>query len=166
MTAPLLVVGLGNPSRGDDALGPAFVERATALLEDRILRGEIELLTDFQLQIEHAMDLEGRARVVFVDASVGVDTFELSRVSARAQRSHTTHAMSPEALLATYRDVLGEPPAAWVLAIGGDRFELGEPLSSAARANLDAAVRFFVAEVQNLTPPVGQRAAYHARTPA
>ncbi len=68
--AGVLVVGVGNPSRGDDALGPAFVERAGAALAAEVARGELELLTDFQLQVEHALDLQGRARVVFVDASV------------------------------------------------------------------------------------------------
>jgi hypothetical protein len=31
MPAPLLVIGIGNPSRGDDALGPLFIERAEIL---------------------------------------------------------------------------------------------------------------------------------------
>ena len=68
--APLLVLGVGNPSRGDDALGPLFIERAAEALKERVAAGELELLTDFQLQIEHALDLEGRRRVVFVDASL------------------------------------------------------------------------------------------------
>jgi hydrogenase maturation protease len=68
MPAPLLVIGIGNPSRGDDALGPLFIERVEILLADELARGQIELLTDFQLQLEHALDLAGRARVVFVDA--------------------------------------------------------------------------------------------------
>ena len=42
--APLLVIGIGNPSRGDDAIGPLAIERLGALgLPDT------ELLTDFQL---------------------------------------------------------------------------------------------------------------------
>jgi len=31
---PWLVFGVGNPSRGDDALGPAFVERAPPAIVD------------------------------------------------------------------------------------------------------------------------------------
>ena len=53
--APRLVIGIGNPSRGDDAIGPLAVERLEALA----LPG-VELLTDFQLQVEHALDLIGR----------------------------------------------------------------------------------------------------------
>ena len=63
MSAPVLVFGWGNPSRGDDALGPLFVEAVEAMK----LPG-IECLTDFQLQVEHALDLRRRSRILFVDA--------------------------------------------------------------------------------------------------
>ena len=147
--APLLVFGVGNPSRGDDALGPMFVERVAAALEREVARGDVELLTDFQLQIEHALDLTGRDRVVFVDASVrATPPFDFARVAPRRDTSVSTHAMSPEALLETYRTVQGEPPESWVLAIRGERFELGEPLSARAQTHLDAALSFFVREAR------------------
>lgn len=147
--AGVLVVGVGNPSRGDDALGPVFVERAGAALAAEVARGEVELLTDFQLQVEHALDLQGRARVVFVDASVSAAApFAYAAVApAVGPPAYTTHAMSPAALLATYRDVAGPPPPAFVLAIRGEGFELGAPLSAAARAHLEAALAFFVASM-------------------
>ena len=153
MTAPpvgVLVIGVGNPSRGDDALGPAFVERVGAALAAEMARGELELLTDFQLQVEHALDLQGRARVVFVDASVSAAApFTYAAVApALGPPAYTTHAMSPAALLATYRDVVGAPPPAFVLAIRGEAFELGAPLSAAARAHLDAALAFFAASAR------------------
>lgn len=145
--APLLILGVGNPSRGDDALGPLFIERANTLLAREVSAGEIELLTDFQLQIEHALDLEGRARVVFVDASVrAAPPFEFTPVTARPEGSPSTHAMSPAAVLDTHRAIVGPPPEAWVLAIRGERFELGEDLSASARAHLDAALAFLVAQ--------------------
>ncbi|MBS2018369.1 MAG: hydrogenase maturation protease [Deltaproteobacteria bacterium] len=141
VVAPLLVVGIGNPSRGDDALGPLFLERLGKTFAPAIARGDVELMTDFQLQIEHALDLRGRERVVFVDASVrAAPPFELAPVEAAHDASISTHAMSPAALLATYRSVLGEPPESWLLAIRADRFELGEGLSKGAEANLEAAL--------------------------
>lgn len=146
---PLLVFGVGNPSRGDDALGPLFVERIGAELGPEVAGGAVELLTEYQLQIEHALDLTGRARVVFVDASTSAaPPFEFLPATARRDASSSTHAMSPEALLETHRVVVGQPPESWVLAIRGERFELGEPLSAAGRAHLDAAVDFFVAETR------------------
>ncbi len=148
--APVLVIGVGNPSRGDDAIGPTFVELAAETLKSEVARGEVEFLTDFQLQIEHAMDIDGRAAVVFVDAVVSEPaTFEWRRVTASEQASAFTHAMSPEAVLHVLRDVIRGPvPGAWVLAVRGEEFELGASLSERARENLDGALEHFTAELR------------------
>ena len=67
MSAPLLVLAVGNPSRGDDALGPLLLERLQADGWDA--GGQVELLCDFQLQVEHTLDLQGRSAVLLVDAA-------------------------------------------------------------------------------------------------
>lgn len=144
---PLLLIAIGNPSRGDDALGPAFLERVEAEHAAAIAAGELELLTDFQLQVEHALDLVGRRRVVFVDASVKLADpsapFALERAEARRDESFSSHALSPAAVLDAMR-ALGEPiPESWLLAIRGEAFELGEGLSATARAGLEAALAAF-----------------------
>lgn len=144
--APLLVLGVGNPSRGDDALGPLFIDRLGRALVSEVSSGAVELLTDFQLQIEHALDLEGRKRVVFVDASTSATPpFEFTPVVAAPDTSCTTHALSPSAVLATRRHLGGEPPESFLLAIRGERFELGDPLTARAEAHLTAALAFFLA---------------------
>lgn len=136
MTETVLVFGWGNPSRGDDALGPLFVERIEALR----LPG-VECLTDFQLQVEHALDLKGRERVLFVDASVDTDTIAVSRMAPARDTTFTTHAISPQSVMQTYVDIeRAAPPPCWLLAIGGRSFELGEPLSTVAAANLESAL--------------------------
>ena len=133
---PTLIFTWGNPSRGDDALGPAMYD----LLQSEIYNG-VDLLTDFQLQIEHAIDLEGRERVLFLDASTSASApFEFIRIQPEQDASYTTHAMSPQALLSVYRQVNGcAPPPAWLLSIRGYEFGLGLPLSTAANSNLLAA---------------------------
>jgi hydrogenase maturation protease len=142
LTAPTLVLAYGNPGRGDDGLGPAFAGR----LRER-LRTEtgIELWEDFQLQVEHALELRGRTRVVFVDASVDASTpFALQAVQAVRDASFTTHALSPQAVLSAFCLLQGEaPPPAWLLAIRGYGFELGAPLTPAAEENLDCALAWF-----------------------
>lgn len=135
MTAPLLIFAYGNPSRGDDALGPLLLERLEALDIP-----EVELLTDFQLQVEHAIDLQGRERVLFIDASISCPPpFAFSRLAPAKDSSFTSHAMSPAAVLQACLELYGEVPPAWLLAVRGEHFELGEPLSPAAAANLEAA---------------------------
>lgn len=140
MISPTLIFGWGNPSRGDDALGPLFVEHFTELAARHPEWGAVECLTDFQLQVEHALDLQGRRRVLFVDASLdAAPPFTLTRIEAARDASFTTHSMSPQAVLKVFADIDdGEPPPCWLLAIRGERFELGEALSAAAQANLAA----------------------------
>jgi len=135
--APVLVLAIGNPSRGDDALGPAAAQR----LAELDLPG-VEVLTDFQLQVEHALDLLGRRLVVFVDAAAsGSAPFALQAVPAATAAHHCTHSLPPAAVLDAYRRLTGdEPPPSQLLAIRGHDFELGAPLGAAASANLEAAL--------------------------
>jgi len=114
--APTLVFAWGNPGRGDDALGPLFAESVEALA----LPG-VECLCDFQLQVEHALDLRGRDRVLFVDAALdgAVDVarpFQVGPIQARRDPSFTSHAMSPQALLQVYQELevsTRRPPGCW-----------------------------------------------------
>jgi hydrogenase maturation protease len=140
-----LVIGIGNPSRGDDALGPLAIERLEALnLPD------VELLTDFQLQVEYLLDMEGRNEVVFIDATVevGVSMFVFQPVLPAMDTSYSTHELSPRAVLAAYeRHYDRSPPPSFALAIRGHDFELGEGLSASAASNLDAALDFLTARL-------------------
>lgn len=137
MNAPVLVFAWGNPSRGDDALGPLFAEH----VESWNLDG-VECLTDFQLQVEHALDLRGRERVLFVDASyTALAPFSLTSIHPDQDASFTTHAMTPQAVLHTYAQINGQPPPpSWLLAIRGEAFELGGSLGEAAETHLSAAL--------------------------
>ncbi|MGD9387715.1 MAG: hydrogenase maturation protease [Gammaproteobacteria bacterium] len=138
MTAAVVVFAVGNPSRGDDAIGPELAAR----LEAEQPAG-VAVVTDFQLQVEHAIDLEGRELALFVDAAVDAEApYELRVVRPQRDRSHTTHALSPAAVLETFERCTGRAaPPAWVLAVRGEHFELGAPLSDQARDNLEAAWR-------------------------
>lgn len=140
MTKPILVFGYGNLSRGDDAVGPLLLTH----LEQHTDLNRIELLTDFQLQIEHALDLQDRELVIFVDAAVRGDSpFGFSRLAPHRDNSYTSHAMSPAALLQVFESVTGATsPPSFLLSIKTSSFELGEDLSETARNNLHKACRF------------------------
>jgi hydrogenase maturation protease len=141
--APILIIGIGNPSRGDDALGPLLIERLEALALP-----DVELLTDFQLQVEFSLDLQARQKVIFVDASLNAAApFTFSPVLAAEDTSYSSHALSPGAVLHAYQKLFGEPPLSYVLAIRGEAFELGEGLSTDAAAHLDAAINWLVEDL-------------------
>lgn len=135
----LLIFACGNPSRGDDALGPLLLER----LEAEHF-ADARCLTDFQLQVEHALDLADCDLALFVDAHVCCrPPFEFSQVRPASDRSYTTHAMSPAAVLQVHLEIHQRPPPpSFLLSIRGEGFELGEPLSPSARTNLEAAFAF------------------------
>ena len=141
--APLLVFGWGNLSRGDDALGPLCVHALRESLPEA-LRNQVEFLEDYQLQIEHALDLVGRTRVLLVDASLTCPVpFEVTPLCAANDASFTSQALSPQALLQVYQNLRDEAaPPCTLLAIRGERFDLGEPPSASARANLTAALQW------------------------
>lgn len=145
-TAPVLILTWGNPSRGDDALGPAVFDRLEKHKRETSDLDAVEILTDFQLQIEHAVDLENRRCVLFVDAGVScAEPYELHPLQAERDDSFTTHAMSPASVLSVYKQVNGEePPPACLLTIRAYEFGLGLPMSEAARKNLDLACQYII----------------------
>jgi hydrogenase maturation protease len=140
MPKPVLLFGYGNLSRGDDALGPLLLE----YVESHCSLDMIEILSDFQLQIEHALDLENRRLVLFIDASVAcTDAFDFTELEPARDKSYTTHAMSPAAVLEVYQSIKKQmPPPSFLLSIKAEKFELGDTLSSNAEMNLVKACAF------------------------
>jgi hydrogenase maturation protease len=135
----LVVFGWGNDARGDDGLGPLLLERIA-----RAAWPDVRTIEDFQLQIEHALDLDGAEAALFLDA--GRDTpapFAFAEIRPKRGESHTTHALAPEAVLDVYaRSLRRLPPPAFMLSMRGESFELGEWLSAEARERLEAAWAF------------------------
>ncbi len=137
MVSHVLIIAIGNESRGDDALAPLLSRSLQAEFD----HPDFEFIEDFQLQVEHVTDLVGRQKILFLDADVSCEApFQLSAISATQDNSYTSHAMSPFALLHTYSQVYGEDaPSSSLLRVRGYGFELGEGLSDEASANMQAA---------------------------
>lgn len=146
MKAPVVVFAIGNPSRGDDAIGPTIHEQFAHWLASEGLADRIESIEDFQLNIEHALDLQGRELVLFVDAGQNTPApFVFEPIQPSPLTGHSTHALSPQAVLQVYRQTEGEePPPAYVLCVRGESFELGAPLTPAAQENLAQALEMLM----------------------
>jgi len=145
----IVIVGWGNISRGDDGLGPLLLARIADSGWDNAT-----LIEDFQLQIEHALDLQGADLALFIDA--GKDTpapFSFGEIFPQDGLTHTTHALSPASVLAVYLKVTGKtPPPAFLLCVRGESFELGEGLSADGATRLEAAWNFLERLKQSPTP--------------
>ncbi len=147
----ILVLGYGNPGRGDDGIGPALVER----LERHFLQagndmGRVSFLVSMQLHPEHVLEMERHERVVLIDAGQGSPLpFRFERVSPRRDDSFSSHALSPWSLLAIYRDILlKQPPPTFLLTVRGDDFALGASLSPGVLLRMEQAFTFALAFLQ------------------
>lgn len=154
MSAPVVVFAVGNPSRGDDAIGPALCRYLDECLQVRGMADRVELIEDFQLNIEHALDLCTRRLALFVDAGENTPApYLFARAVPSTAIAHSTHALPPANVLGVYRQTEGsEPPPAFVLGVRGECFELGEGLSRGAQANLDAACALLDELLDDLSP--------------
>jgi hydrogenase maturation protease len=142
MTAPIVVFAVGNPSRGDDAIGPVLCERLAAWLAEQQLTEQVELIEDFQLNIEHALDLVGRKQALFIDAGENTPApYIYEPIFPADIPSYSTHALPPQAVLQVFRQTEGrEPPPSFVLCVRGECFELGEGLSPEALGRVNEAM--------------------------
>jgi hydrogenase maturation protease len=139
----LVVLAWGNDGRGDDAIGPEFVARAQATADPTGIA--TTYVEDFQLQPEHAMDLDGADLILFVDASRNAaSAYALREIEPARNATFTTHGLAPGVVLDAYRRTFGRPPAAaFELAIRGEAFELGTAIGTHAQRNLDEALEVF-----------------------
>jgi hydrogenase maturation protease len=130
----LLIIGYGNPLRGDDAAGPSAAERLA-------LRG-FDALAVHQLVPELAERMAAAATVIFLDADGAVAPGEVEiepLTEAGAVRTLEHHA-SPAGLLRLARAGYGARPEAWLVRMGGAGFDFGEALSAAAERAVARAV--------------------------
>jgi hydrogenase maturation protease len=143
--ARVVVLGWGNATRGDDAIGPLLMERV-----ERLDLPHVATVVDYQLQIEHALDLVERDLVLFVDS--GFETpapFFFVETAARRGMTHASHGLQPEAVLDVYRQVTGKtPPSAFVLCVRGENFDLIESTSPLAAQRLELAWEFLHARLE------------------
>lgn len=135
----VLLIGYGNPGRGDDGLGPALAER----LARRAIPG-LHVKTDFQLKVEHTLDVASADLVVFADAQMDRPTpFDVTPTQADKTADIASHDLTPGAVLSLAALLFGAAPEAYILGLTGVRFgHLEDELSAQAKQNLRLAEDF------------------------
>jgi len=128
-----LVLGIGNPDRGDDGAGPAVVRRLRGLLTD-----EIGLIEENGEAAALLTRLEGTEAAYMVDACAsGSRAGTILRFDAAAAPlpQHTfglsTHGLGLAEAIELARALRQLPPSCIVYAIEGACFEAGSPLTPA-----------------------------------
>jgi hydrogenase maturation protease len=124
----ILVIGYGNPLRGDDGLG-----REAALQLAQIFREEpdVSVLSLHQLAPELAEDISNAQFVLFIDAALLNAPGAIVRTTLHAEDAPApmTHAVTPQQLLSAASQLYGQAPEAIGLTLSGKSFAFGQPLS-------------------------------------
>jgi hydrogenase maturation protease len=131
----VLIIGYGNPLRGDDGIGP----RAAEALADRWAESEVRVETSHQLLVEMAPLAAESDFVVFIDAGRDGEPGDVRAVpvgSVELGRSSLTHHVTPGTLLAVSRSLYGRRPDAVLATVGGEDFGPGEKLSAKVESAL------------------------------
>lgn len=139
MTARTLIVGFGNPLRGDDGVGWAAAQQ----LENQLSDPGVRVLACHQLTPELAADAARVDRLVLIDASskaapgsVAVEKLEPSEIPSNSMSHH----LRPTDLLDCALGLYGACPEAWLVSIGGKSFEHGDALSAPVAAAMPEAI--------------------------
>lgn len=135
-----LVVGLGNPDRGDDGIGPAVAAMLVGRLRDAdvIARsGDILALLD---------DWAGYDCVVLIDATLPrsgpgrVHRIDLSSEELPRDLSlSSTHAFGVSEAIALARTLATLPRRVIIYAVEGKNFDIGATMSAEAVAGVEQA---------------------------
>jgi hydrogenase maturation protease len=133
----ILLLGCGNPLRGDDSAGLRVVEAVHSRWTDRIAARLGQ-----QLVPEWASDVAEADVVFIVDASHAKRSgLSLRRVTPRTDAAPLDgHVFGPQQLLGLAELVYGKRPEAYVLEVPGTDFEFCEALSAAASAGIESAI--------------------------
>lgn len=141
----ILVYGIGNPGRRDDGLGPKLVSLVEA---ERI--ENVDCDANYQLNIGDARTCSHYDIVIFADASeTAAPPFEFKELEPVREIAFTTHEMSSASVLTLTEELYARRPRAWMLAVRGYEWDIGEGLSPQAEINLPAALAFLLGRLKS-----------------
>jgi hydrogenase maturation protease len=130
-----LIIGYGNPLRGDDGLGWRAAERLTADAHE----SRATVIACHQLTPELAEPISRADLVIFIDAEERQPAGKLicRRIDARAAPRITfSHHLTPAALLHCARQLYGACPEAITFSVSSQSFACSEELSPGVAAVL------------------------------
>lgn len=134
----ILAIGYGNDLRSDDGIGVKIAQ-----IIARWNRAGVRSLAVHQLTPELAAEIAKSQLVIFIDAYRASQEQNLQICPVEPQNSDTfnSHSSDPQGLLTLTRIVFGRCPPAWLIAVPGVNFELGEDLSPIAQQGLGQALK-------------------------
>ena len=154
---PVLVIGLGNPLMGDDGVGCVVAER---LAGDTRLPAYAEVICGGSDLLRHAGQMEGRSRVVVIDAIEdgtepgSVLVFDEARSGLDERQDHAHHLSAVQAIrlfrtIASIRCTL--------LGVCISSAAIGAGLSPMIESRMPAILDRVLQELDGRPPPIADR---------
>jgi hydrogenase maturation protease len=137
--APALIVGYGNPLRGDDGFGWHAAQQLAVVFRE----GNVDIIACHQLTPELAESVSRAELVIFIDATQQgpAGLLACQRLAPEpTMPGMFSHHLTPRMLLACTQVVYESCPQAFLLSVSGAFFGYGERLSSLVQAALPVAV--------------------------
>jgi len=147
----ILIYGYGNPGRKDDGLGIKMADLMEEWTKEHDVKN-LDVDSNYQLNVEDAEKIAGYDLVVFVDASQETDLTNFRMVDVvpdDTQVEFTMHAVSPAYILHLCKKLFNKQPDTKLLSIRGYRWEFEEGLTDSALLNLERAQVFLVCKIIN-----------------
>jgi hydrogenase maturation protease len=140
----ILVYGYGNPGRQDDGLGVACADQIEEWLQHHDHADiDVDVQSNYQLNIEDALAIADKDVAIFVDASIeAINDFCFTRVHPSSDVAFSMHAVSPSFVLDLCQNLYDKRPDTYLLHIKGYEWEMKEELSGRAAQNLGKALAF------------------------
>jgi len=152
--ARILVIGVGNEYRSDDAVGLVVARRLRQLSI-----GNVTVIEASGEGTDLMESWKGADTVIIVDAaSSGAKPGTIHRIDARAQRiptgllRYSTHAFSVGEAVELARAMNRLPPRMVVYGVEGERFDEGTVLSRAVQGSVDAVVDLVLKQLRTAAP--------------
>jgi hydrogenase maturation protease len=140
VTPKVLIIGYGNPLRGDDGVGWYAAQHLFNGFSDE----RVEVLACQQLTPELAERIGQAEMVIFIDASTGSSPGRISCSTIELQTARSVelmHHIEPSVLMDCSRRLYDSNPKAFLLSVCGESFDLGEGLTRAVSSALPEVVR-------------------------
>lgn len=133
----ILIIGYGNPLRGDDALGPVVAKHLAQHYRDD---ANVHVCTVHQLTPELSEKLTDCGTVLLIDARhhapAGKIFVEDVQPATQSTSRAFSHYVTPPELLLLARSLYASSPRMFLAGITATAFDVGEPLSLPVRAAL------------------------------
>lgn len=151
---PFLIVGYGNPLRGDDGVG----WRVATQLFEQLGAEQCDVFTMHQLVPEVADELAKHEIAVLIDASADQEPGSVRIRELKAEGENAgegrplSHHVGPGELLALAASLYGHAPRTFLVTIGAASFGYTETLSPAAEAGAHHALKLIAALLRLVRP--------------